>query len=572
MKMLIRYFIKTHWKKLIPLIFFQFIASFCQFYGIYIMGKLLNLTLKGIDVKFMGYYEIILIVATIITIPAMLKVYSLAVDIAASTGYDIRKRLFRVYANAPIEVTQKFKSTGLMSRTTRGMYTMRNFIFNVLGFLSLLPFVFLVMYLDLNYMSSFLGYVYLFLMALMLVFVYKILRYACDEYFGLKKTFAAINFLFRQGALMFDNVRMNNKQQYEKKEFQDAIETSYTTSLDYSKRTSYFYPLFLIIFNLFIVLMILLASQELITVRIDVFELVIFFQFVLFSLTSIKILPSIFNSLTKVNATSKRMEQVLILEDTFKEEEYEFKNNNNPNIIEFDDVSFKYKTDNVLHDVTFNIEKESTIAIVGKIASGKSTILSLLNGLYPCTEGEIKIDGNDINKINKKDLKNKLSIATQKTFLFNDTVKSNITLKDDSIDMDAIRLSAELSGLDECVEDIDDFLSYKVNEKGANLSTNIKNRLNIMRCLLKKADTYIFDNVFSTYDEKSQYKIFEKIRQHLKNKTIILVTDNMEILKNTDKIILLEDGKISTIGTHSELIENSEYYKNLVNTDKGMIL
>jgi ATP-binding cassette subfamily B protein len=222
--------------------------------------------------------------------------------------------------------------------------------------------------------------------------------------------------------------------------------------------------------------------------------------------------------------------------------------------------------------VTFNIEKESTIAIVGKIASGKSTILSLLNGLYPCTEGEIKIDGNDINKINKKDLKNKLSIATQKTFLFNDTVKSNITLKDDSIDMDAIRLSAELSGLDECVEDIDDFLSYKVNEKGANLSTNIKNRLNIMRCLLKKADTYIFDNVFSTYDENSQYKIFEKIRQHLKNKTIILVTDNMEILKNTDKIILLEDGKISTIGTHSELIENSEYYKNLVNTDKGMIL
>ena len=536
------------------------------------MGKLLNLTLKGIDVKFMGYYEIILIAATIITIPAMLKVYSLAVDIAASTGYDIRKRLFRVYANAPIEVTQKFKSTGLMSRTTRGMYTMRNFIFNVLGFLSLLPFVFLVMYLDLNYMSSFLGYVYLFLMALMLVFVYKILRYACDEYFGLKKTFAAINFLFRQGALMFDNVRMNNKQQYEKKEFQDAIETSYTTSLDYSKRTSYFYPLFLIIFNLFIVLMILLASQELITVRIDVFELVIFFQFVLFSLTSIKMLPSIFNSLTKVNATSKRMEQVLILEDTFKEEEYEFKNNNNPNIIEFDDVSFKYKTDNVLHDVTFNIEKESTIAIVGKIASGKSTILSLLNGLYPCTEGEIKIDGNDINKINKKDLKNKLSIATQKTFLFNDTVKSNITLKDDSIDMDAIRLSAELSGLDECVEDIDDFLSYKVNEKGANLSTNIKNRLNIMRCLLKKADTYIFDNVFSTYDENSQYKIFEKIRQHLKNKTIILVTDNMEILKNTDKIILLEDGKISTIGTHSELIENSEYYKNLVNTDKGMIL
>lgn len=572
MKMLIRYFIKTQWKKLIPLICFQFIATSAQFYGIYIVGKLLNLTLKGNDLEFLGYYEMIMIGATIITILATLAVYYIAVNIASSTGYNIRKRVFHVYANAPLEKIQKFKSTGLMSRATRGMFTMRNFIFNVLGYVSLIPFVFLVLYLDISYMSSFLGYVYLILLAVILVIVYKFLRFACDDYFRLKKTFGSINFLFRQGALLFDNIRLNRKQQYEKEEFQDAIETSYTTSLDYSKKTSYFYPLFLILFNLFIVIMVLFCSQELIYVKMDVFELVIFFQFILFSLGSIKKLPSIFNAITKVNGTSKRIEQVLILEDTFEEEEYEFKNNNNQNIIEFNDVSFKYDTQNAVEDVTFNVEKESTIAIVGKTASGKSTLLSLLTGLYPCTDGEIKIDGNDINKINRKDLKSKLSIATQKTFLFNDTVKSNITFKDDSINQDDIKLSAELSALDECVDDIDDFLDYKVNEKGANLSTNIKNRLNIMRCLLKKSDIYLFDNVFTTYDENSQYKIFEAIKEHLKDKTLILVTDNVEILKNTDQIILLDDGKISTIGTHSELIANSEYYNNLVNTEEGMVL
>ena len=87
-------------------------------------------------------------------------------------------------------------------------------------------------------------------------------------------------------------------------------------------------------------------------------------------------LPSIFNALTKVNGTSKRIEEVLVLEDTFEEEDYEFKNNNNPNIIEFNDVSFKYKTDNVIQDLTFNVEKGSTIAILGKVACGKSTVLS----------------------------------------------------------------------------------------------------------------------------------------------------------------------------------------------------
>ena len=571
MKMLLRYFFKTQWKKIVPLIIFQFIATFSQFYGIFIVGKLLNLTLKGTDVEYLGYYEIIMIVATIVTIIAMLIVFSMATNIASSTAYDIRKRLFRLYANAPVGEIQKFQSTTLMGCATRGLFNIRNFIFNVLGFLSLLPFVFLVLYLDINYLSPFLGEIYLFLIGLIIVVVYLFLRYACDNYFGPKKTFARINFLFRQGALLFDNIRLNNKQQYENELFQDAIETSCTTCMDYSKRTSYFYPLFLIFFNLFIVLMILFSSQELIYVKMDVFELVIFFQFILFTLTSIKMLPSIFNALTSVNGWSKNIEDALVLEDTLEKEDYEFKNTDNQNIIEFNGVSFKYDTENALEDVTFNVKRDSTVAIVGKTASGKSTLLSLLNGLYPCTDGEIKIDGNDIKKINKKDLKSKLSFATEKTFLFNDTVKSNITFKDDSINRDEIELSAELSGLDECVDDIDDFLCYNVDEKGGNLSTNIKDRLNIMRCLLKKADIYLFDNVFAGYDENSQYMRFEKIKEYLKNKTIILVTDNIEILKYSDKIILLDDGKISTIGTHQELIENSEYYKNLVKSD-GMIL
>jgi len=569
--MLFRIFIKSQWKKIVPLIFFQFIATSAQFYGIYIVGKLFNLALKGKDLEFLGYYELIMILATIVTILAMLAVYAIAVKIASSSAYNIRKRMFHIYANAPIGELHKFRSTSLISHVTREVYNLRNFVFNVLAYVSIIPFVFLVLFMDISYMSSFMGYVYLILLAIILVIVYKFLRYSCDKYFCLKRTFAAINYLFKQGALLIDNIRLNNKQQYEKETFRDAIVTSHYASLDYYKKTRYFYPLFLIIFNLFIVLMVLFASQEVISVKMDIVDLVIFFQFLLFTLTSINLLPGIFSSLSVANGTAKRIEQVLAIEYTL-EEDYEFKNNNDPNIIEFNDVSFKYKTENVIKNLTFNVEKDSTIAIVGNNASGKSTVLSLLNGLYPCTRGEIKIDGNDINQINKKDLRSKVSFATQKNFLFNDTVKSNITLEDDSIELDDIRLSAELSGLDECVDDIDDFLYYKVNERGANLSTNIKNRLNIMRCLLKKADIYLFDNVFTTYDENSQYGIFERIREHLKNKTIILVTDNIELLKNMDKIILLDDGKISTIGTHSELMENSEYYKKLVNTDKGMIL
>ncbi|WP_323736685.1 ABC transporter ATP-binding protein [Methanosphaera sp. ISO3-F5] len=572
MKVLLRYFIKTQWKKIVPLIIFQFIATFSQFYGIYIVGKLLNLSLKGKDLEFLGHYEIILIIATLVTILAMLAVYAMSMNISSSSAYNIKKRMFHIYANAPLEEIHKFRSTSLISHATREVYNIRNFIFNVLTYVSIIPFVFLVLYLDISYLSSSLGIIYLILIAMIIIFVYFILRYACDKYFWVKRTFARINYLFKQGALLIDNILLNNKQQYEQEQFQDAIEASYTESMHYSKITSYFYPLFLIIFNLFIVLMVLFTSQELIVANMDITELVIFFQFILFTLTSINLLPAIFSSLSVANGTAKRIEQVLDIEYTVIEKDYEYKNNNNPNIIEFNDVNFKYATDNVISDMTFNVEKESTIAIVGKIASGKSTLLSLIHGLYPCTSGEIKIDGNTINQIKRKDLNSKISVATQKNFLFNDTVKTNITLNDDSIDLDEIRLSAELSGLDKYVDDIDDFLQYQVNEKGANLSTSIKNRLNIMRCLVKKADIYLFDNVFTTYDENSQYKIFEKIKEHLKNKTIILVTDNIEILENMDKIILLDDGKISTIGTHSELIENSEYYKNLVNNDKGMLL
>ena len=219
MKILLRYFIKAHWKKIVPLMFFQFIASFSQFYGIYIVGKLMNFALKGSDHEFLGYYEIVMIVATIATILAMLAVYAIAVDVSSSAAYNIRKRMFHIYANAPIGEINKLRSTSLISHATREVYNIRKFIFDVLGYLSLIPLVFLVLYLDISYMSSFLGYVYLILIAIIVVFVYIILKYACNKYFSLKVTFAPINYLFKQGALLIDNVRVNNKEEYEKKSF-----------------------------------------------------------------------------------------------------------------------------------------------------------------------------------------------------------------------------------------------------------------------------------------------------------------------------------------------------------------
>ena len=231
---------------------------------------------------------------------------------------------------------------------------------------------------------------------------------------------------------------------------------------------------------------------------------------------------------------------------------------------EFRDVSFSYNEDKVvLKNISFKIHANETVAFVGKSGSGKSTIFSLLNRLYSIDSGEILIDNVNINDLTKDSIRNNMSIITQNPYIFNFSIRDNLKLvKDDMTDEEMIE-ACKLACLHDFIMTLKDGYDSIVGEGGITLSGGQRQRLAIARALLKKTEIILFDEATSALDNETQASIQKAINNMKGEYTILIIAHRLSTVIDSDRIILIDDGKILDEGTHDELIKNNEFYKKL---------
>ena len=234
--------------------------------------------------------------------------------------------------------------------------------------------------------------------------------------------------------------------------------------------------------------------------------------------------------------------------------------------IEFKNVSFVYpdssENEKALTDINFNVKKGETLAIIGATGSAKTTLINLIPRFYDATEGEILVDGINVKDYDEKALRNKISVASQKAVLFKGSVKENIVYGQDDVDLDKINKVLEISNSD-FVNELEKGLESEVSQGGTNFSGGQKQRLSIARALYKDSEVVIFDDTFSALDYKTDMLVRKSIKENLKDKTIIIVAQRIGTIKDADKIIVLDEGKIVGMGTHSELLSSCELYKEI---------
>lgn len=231
--------------------------------------------------------------------------------------------------------------------------------------------------------------------------------------------------------------------------------------------------------------------------------------------------------------------------------------------IEFKDVHFKYDKDEVLKGLNFTIEPKDTVAIVGKSGSGKSTIINLLSKIYEVTKGEILIDGYNVNDLDKFSLRNNIAVISQKPYLFNMTIKENLLLVNPDASQKQIENVCKICELHDYIMTLPKKYNTIVGEGGVTLSGGECQRVAIARALLRKTNIILFDEATSALDNETQANIQKAINNISSEYTMLIVAHRLSTIKDCNKIIVVNDGKICGVGSHKELYKNNEIYRTL---------
>ena len=305
--------------------------------------------------------------------------------------------------------------------------------------------------------------------------------------------------------------------------------------------------------------------------EMEVGELTGFLSYVLQVLNSLMMLSNVFLMLTRGLASWRRIREVLdeeidITEEQAKEIEVQ------KGEIEFRDVSFKYQknaAENVLEHISFHILPGQTFGIIGQTGSAKSTLVQLIPRLYDVTEGQVLVDGHPVQEYPLKGLRDSIAMVLQKNTLFSGTVEENLRMAKPEAteeEMKGVLSRVNLLGFLETWEG----LETKLLEQGANLSGGQRQRLALARALLHDTPVYIFDEATSNIDAESEDLIMEVIRELARTRTVLLISHRLSNVAVSDRIYLLDQGKILEQGTHQELMEKQGAYQRLYVTQKNL--
>ena len=350
------------------------------------------------------------------------------------------------------------------------------------------------------------------------------------------------------------------------KEFLDLTSESKKKAMDLAKMNSLFGPLMILLIGLSNLVVVFVGGSMYMNNDPEISSIGVIAQFILY----INMLTWPVASLGWVSSLVQEAEASQERINEFLKEEPKIKNTAVGNsIIEgniaFKNVSFIYEDTQIkaLNNISFEIKKGKTLAIFGKTGSGKSTILTLISRLYDTTDGEITIDNKDITSLNLYDLRNQISVVPQDSFLFSDSIKNNIKFGNENATDEQVIAAAKKAVVHENIITFKEKYETVLGERGITLSGGQKQRVSIARALIKNAPILLLDDCLSAVDTETEETILTNLLAYCKDKTTIIVSHRVSSAKNADHILILEEGEIIEQGTHSQLLEQNGYYKEL---------
>lgn len=284
---------------------------------------------------------------------------------------------------------------------------------------------------------------------------------------------------------------------------------------------------------------------------------------IMFSMVMVSMM---FVMVPRASASAVRINEVLSIEAEIRDAEQSKSPGFQKGFLEFRDVSFSYPGAEkpVLNHISFSAGPGEITAIVGGTGSGKSALVSLIPRFYDVDKGGILIDGIDVRELTQESLRAKLGLVPQKAVLFTGTVSDNIRYGKDDASEDEVLQAAVTAQAKDFIDQMEDGFATQISQGGTNVSGGQKQRLAIARALVRKPEVYIFDDSFSALDYKTDAMLRAALKKETAVSTVLIVAQRVSTVMDADRIVVLEKGSIACIGTHKELLQNCDVYKEIV--------
>lgn len=407
----------------------------------------------------------------------------------------------------------------------------------------------------------------------LLSFVGVCVAIALPKFKKLQSLTDSLNRVTRENLTGLNVVRAYNAESYQQKKF-DAANNELTKTQLFANRTmGTMMPGIQMVMNgltlaIYWIGAYLISNAEMFD-KLTIFsDMIVFTQYAMQVVMSFMMLVMIFVLLPRASVSAKRINEVLDMPLSIKDGTREKGASGSEGEIEFRHVSFRYPDaeKDVIEDITFTAHKGETIAFIGATGCGKSTVINMIPRFYDATQGEVLVDGVNVKEYSQKALRNKIGYVSQKAVLFSGDIKSNVAYGDNGkggFTDDDVKNAIEIAQAKEFVDKTQGGIDAYVAQGGSNFSGGQKQRLSIARAICRHPEILIFDDSFSALDYKTDRVLRDTLNKTCADATRLIVAQRIGTIRDADKIIVLEDGKIAGMGKHSELMQNCEVYRQI---------
>lgn len=496
-----------------------------------------------------------------------------ASNISANFSMKVRKKLFSKVEELGIHEVKQFSTSSLITRTTNDITQIQMLISMGLQLIIKAPITAvwaITKILNKNWQWS---AVVAVAVLVLLSTVISLMVIVLPRFKKVQKLIDKINGITRENVTGIRVVRAFNAEEYQEKKFSDVNDELTNTQLFNQKAFSIMSPIMYLIMY-FLTLAIYFIGAHIIDSALMADKLILFGDMVVFSSYAMQVIMSflmlamIFMMVPRAQVSAERINEVMESDISIKDGDVDEVDTGLVGVVEFKNVSFKYPDaeECLLKNISFKANKGDTVAFIGSTGSGKSTLINLVPRFYDVTEGEILIDGVNVKDYKQDVLHNKIGYVPQKAVMFDGTVKFNVAYGDngrgDKSEND-IKKAVMIAQGSDFVEKMDGKYDAHIAQGGTNVSGGQKQRLAIARAIARDPEIYIFDDSFSALDYKTDLTLRKELKKHTKNATCLIVAQRIGTIMNADKILVLDSGNCVGMGTHKELLNNCEVYKQI---------